>query len=77
MYAYEQCLLYLATQPDIYYDYASCLQQMSISMAERCDTFMSKQYEEEAVNLYERAIKTFMKNNMLIYFSYADFEEVT
>lgn len=31
---------------------------------------------EEAVALYERATSTFLKNNLLLHFSYADFEEV-
>ena len=32
--------------------------------------------ENAAGNLYERSLKTFMKDNMLIYCAYADFEEV-
>jgi cleavage stimulation factor subunit 3 len=75
MFAYEQCLLYLATHPDIYYEATSYLQQMSILMAEKCDAVMGRHYANEAVNLYERAISTFMKHNMLIYFAYCDFEE--
>ena len=37
----------------------------------------SKLLAEEASSLYERAISGLMKNNMLLYFAYADFEEVT
>ena len=37
----------------------------------------SKLLAEEASSLYERAISSLMKNNMLLYFAYADFEEVT
>ena len=33
--------------------------------------------ENAAGNLYQRSLKTFMKDNMLIHFAYADFEEVT
>ena len=76
MFAYEQCLLSLATHADIYYDAASYLQQQSFLLAEKCDATMSKYYKEEVVNLYEKAIKSFMRKNMLIYFAYADYEEV-
>ena len=31
---------------------------------------------EEAVALYEKATTTFLKNNFLLHFAYADFEEV-
>jgi len=37
---------------------------------------MAKYYLNETVNLYEKAINSFMKHNMLIFLSYADFEEV-
>ena len=47
-----------------------------VKKAEKCDTVMSKNYANEATNLYDRAINSFMKHNMLIYFSYCDFEEV-
>jgi cleavage stimulation factor subunit 3 len=76
MFAYDQCLLHFATHPDIYYEAANYLQQQSAQMAEKCDLQMSKFFAEEAINMYERAIKSFMKNNMLLYFAYADFEEV-
>ena len=32
---------------------------------------------DEAASLYERAITGLMKHSMLLYFAYADFEEVT
>lgn len=76
MFAYEQSLLSMATHPDIYYEAANYLQQMSSIMAEKCDAVLSKHYANEAINLYERAINGFMKNNLLIYFAYCDFEEV-
>ncbi|CAF0768409.1 unnamed protein product [Brachionus calyciflorus] len=75
MYAYEQCLLSLATHPDIYFEATSYLQQMSSIMEEKCDAVLAKFYANEAVNLYERAIESFMKKNALIYFAYCDFEE--
>ena len=33
-------------------------------------------FADEAAAIYERAITTLLKNNMLLYFAYADFEEV-
>lgn len=36
----------------------------------------SKLLSDEASNLYERAINGLMSLNMLLYFAYADFEEV-
>ena len=76
MFAYEQALLALATHPDMYYEAASYLQQMSAMMAEKCDASMSKHYANEAVNLFERAISTFMRQNLLTYLAYCDYEEV-
>ena len=32
---------------------------------------------DEAASIYERAVTGLMKHNMLLYFAYADFEEVT
>ena len=34
-------------------------------------------FADEAATLFERAITTTMKTNMLMYFTYADFEEVS
>ena len=76
MYAYEQCLLALSTHPDIYFEATSYLQQMSQLMTEKGDALMSRHYAEEAINLYEKAVKSCMNNSSLIYFAYADFEEV-
>ena len=36
----------------------------------------AKVFSDEAAAIYERAISSLMKKNMLIYFAYADFEEV-
>ena len=33
-------------------------------------------FADEAAAIYERAITTLLKQNMLLYFAYADFEEV-
>ena len=40
------------------------------------DQNAGKMFADEAAALFERAITTTMKGNMLIYFTYADFEEV-
>lgn len=36
----------------------------------------AKLFSDEAANIYERAISTLLKKNMLLYFAYADYEEV-
>jgi len=77
MFAIEQSLLSMATHPDIHFEAVNYLQQMSVSMAEKCEATASRHYAEEAINMFERSIKSFMKNNMLIYFAYADYEEVS
>lgn len=40
------------------------------------DQNAGKMFADEAGSIYERAVTTLMKNNMLVYFAYADFEEV-
>ncbi|KAK6169592.1 hypothetical protein SNE40_020613 [Patella caerulea] len=75
MFAYEQCLLCLGHHPDIWYEAASYLEQSSKILAEKGDQNAGKMFADEAAAIYERAISTLMKTNMLIYFSYADFEE--
>ena len=40
------------------------------------DQNAGKMFADEAAALFERAITTTMKGNMLLYFAYADFEEV-
>lgn len=37
----------------------------------------AKLFSDEAANIYERAISTLLKKNMLLYFSFADYEEVS
>lgn len=76
MFAIEQSLLSMATHPDIHFEAVSYLQQMSSLMAEKCEATASRLYAEEAISMFERSIKTFMKTNMLMYFAYADYEEV-
>ena len=40
------------------------------------DQNAGKMFADEAAVLFERSITTAMKGNILLYFSYADFEEV-
>uniref|UniRef100_H2YS46 Suppressor of forked domain-containing protein n=1 Tax=Ciona savignyi TaxID=51511 RepID=H2YS46_CIOSA len=74
MFAYEQCLLCLGHHP-VWYEAAQYLSSTSKLMQEKGDTNSSKILSDEASSLYERAISSLMKSNMLIHFAYADFEE--
>uniref|UniRef100_A0A3Q2YFW5 Cleavage stimulation factor subunit 3 n=1 Tax=Hippocampus comes TaxID=109280 RepID=A0A3Q2YFW5_HIPCM len=75
MFAYEQCLLVLGHHPDVWYESAQYLEQSSKLLAEKGDMNNSKLFSDEAANIYERAIGTLLKKNMLLYFSFADYEE--
>ncbi|PVD28191.1 hypothetical protein C0Q70_10777 [Pomacea canaliculata] len=75
MFAYEQSLLCLGHHPDIWYEAASYLEQSSKLLTEKGDQNVGKLFADEAAAIYERAITSLMKSNMLIYFAYADFEE--
>ncbi|XP_077568730.1 cleavage stimulation factor subunit 3 isoform X3 [Stigmatopora nigra] len=75
MFAYEQCLLVLGHHPDVWYESAQYLEQSSKLLAEKGDINNSKLFSDEAANIYERAIGTLLKKNMLLYFSFADYEE--
>ncbi|KAI8772672.1 cleavage stimulation factor subunit 3-like [Biomphalaria glabrata] len=75
MFAYEQCLLCIGHHPDIWIEAASYLDQSSKILIEKGDQNAGKVFADEAAAIYERAINSLMKKNMLIYFAYADFEE--
>uniref|UniRef100_A0AAY5EZS8 Cleavage stimulation factor subunit 3 n=1 Tax=Electrophorus electricus TaxID=8005 RepID=A0AAY5EZS8_ELEEL len=75
MFAYEQCLLVLGHHPDVWYEAAQYLEQSSKLLAEKGDMNNAKLFSDEAANIYERAISTLLKKNMLLYFSFADYEE--
>ncbi|XP_071113458.1 cleavage stimulation factor subunit 3-like [Haliotis cracherodii] len=75
MFAYEQCLLCLGFHPDIWYEAAAYLEQSSKILSEKGDQNAGKMFADEAAAIYERAISSLMKKNMLLYFAYADFEE--
>ena len=73
--AYEQCLLCLGYHADLWYEVCAYLEQVSRTYSERGDALLAKRFLDEAATLYERAIQTYMRSNMLIHFAYADFEE--
>lgn len=76
MFAYEQCILCLGHHPDVWYEYASYLDENSKIMADKGDVNQHKTLQDEVSSIYERATTTLLKNNVLINFAYADFEEV-
>ncbi len=57
------------------YEACAYLEQTSRTYSERGDAHLAKRFLDEAATLYERAIQTYMRPNMLIHFAYADFEE--
>lgn len=73
VFAYEQCLLCLGHYPDIWFEYASYLESEAKKLGEKGD--VSKKYQEDAAAVYERATTTLLKENILLHFAYADFEE--
>uniref|UniRef100_A0A3P9ANC3 Cleavage stimulation factor subunit 3 n=1 Tax=Esox lucius TaxID=8010 RepID=A0A3P9ANC3_ESOLU len=75
MFAYEQCLLVLGHHPDVWYEAAQFLEYSSKLLAEKGDMNNSKLFSDEAANIYERAIGTLLRKNMLLYFAFADYEE--
>ncbi|KAK2147874.1 hypothetical protein LSH36_533g01063 [Paralvinella palmiformis] len=75
MFAYEQCLLCLGHHPDVWIEAAAYLEHSSRILTEKGDQNTGKLFADEASAMYERAVTTLLKNNMLVYFAYADFEE--
>ncbi|KAG9510241.1 Cleavage stimulation factor subunit 3, partial [Fragariocoptes setiger] len=75
VYAYEQCLLCLAHHPDIWYEYATYLEEQHKLMSDKGDVNKCKQLLEDIVGVYERAINGVLRDNLLLHFAYADFEE--
>ena len=73
--AYEQALLCLGYHVDLWYEACAYLEQTSRLNSERGDAQLAKRFLDEAATLYERAIQTYMRSNMLIHFAYADVEE--
>ena len=73
-YAYEQCLLCFGYHADIYYEYALYLETKGKSLAGETKVD-PKKYLEDAANIFERATTGLLKDNILLHFAYADFEE--
>ena len=66
----------MSAHPDICLEAVLYLQQQSITMTEKCEIAMSKFYAEETAAMYERLTsKGPMSKNVLVYFTYADYEE--
>lgn len=76
VFAYEQCILCLGHHPDVWYEYANYLDDKSRWMAEKGDMNQQKSLQDDVSTIYERATSTLLSTNILINFSYADFEEV-
>lgn len=75
MFAFEQCLLCFAFHPDMWYEATSYLENTGRDLIERGDMPGGQKLFEEAVAMYDRAISGPLKNNLLLNFAYADFEE--
>lgn len=76
MFAYEQSFLCLAYHPDIWFEAANFLHQEGKAFLKIGKEAEANRLYCETEKLYERAIETFMKDNLLIYFTFADFQEV-
>ncbi|VUZ54879.1 unnamed protein product, partial [Hymenolepis diminuta] len=74
LFAYEQCLLCLGHHPDIWYEAASYLEQASKLLTSKGEQTMALVFADDAAAMYERALNL-LKNNMMLYFAYADYEE--
>ena len=59
------------------FEAASYLESSSRILQEKGDQNACKLFAEEAGNIYERGISSLLKHTLLLYFAYADFEEVS
>lgn len=79
VYAYEQSFLCLAHNFELWHEAACFLtnqRDVLLQSGKLSDELVTELTYDAAASLYERAINTFMKNNTLMYLSYAEFEEV-
>ncbi|XP_054160446.1 cleavage stimulation factor subunit 3-like [Oppia nitens] len=74
-FAYEQCILCLGHHPDVWYEFASYIEEKSKEMGEKGNMNEQKTLQEEVSAIYDRATTTLLSTNILINFAYADFEE--
>lgn len=75
VFAYEQSLLCLGFNPDMWYEAALFMQDAAKTLAEKGDAKASGQLLDEIAVLYDRATTTILKDKQLLYFAYADYEE--
>ena len=73
VFAYEQALLCMGHHPDIWFEYASYLDDHAKSLGEKADS--AKKFSDDAAAVFERAINTLLRSNTLLHVAYADFEE--
>jgi cleavage stimulation factor subunit 3 len=73
VFAYEQALLCMAHHPDIWYEYASYLEEHARSLGEKADS--AKKFNDDAAAVFERATTTLLRSNILLHVAFADFEE--
>ena len=75
IFAYEQCLLVMGHHPELWYEAAQYLVRTAREVADAGDMNGGKKLGDDAADLYRRATSILMKNNPLIHFAYANFEE--
>ncbi|KAL7670462.1 hypothetical protein ACOME3_005397 [Neoechinorhynchus agilis] len=76
VYAYEQCILCIGHRPDIWYEAVEYMCGVGRQLLREGDSVNSRQIYKEAGGLFDRAIETFMRDNRLIHFAFADFQEL-
>lgn len=74
IYAYKQCILCFGHHPNFWHEFATYLDEQIRSLGEK-EVEFSRRLSRELTNLFDRATKGLMQHNLLIHFSYADFEE--
>ncbi|KAI1287093.1 Cleavage stimulation factor subunit 3 [Halotydeus destructor] len=74
-FAYEQSILCLGHYPDIWYEFASYLEESARKLEEKGDAKKHALYLDQAAAIFERATGDLLKGNILINFAWADFEE--
>ena len=75
IYAYKQYLLCFGHHPNVWHEYASYLEESIKALSDK-EVDLKQRLSKELTIVFERAIKGFMKHNLLIHFAYADSEEI-
>lgn len=73
VFVFEQSLLVLSHYPDVWYEYSLFLETIAKNVAEKGSD--PKKYLDDACAIYDRAIHSVLKDNLLLHFAAADFEE--